>query len=408
MCARIIIDENGYFAFDLGYILCGISNFPSNSEPVNVYQQVVDNFNAGILNPITVVAINHDRNHLDPNQHYDIWSLSYFENLCDLGNTLIKDDRYKPTELMSVAFAPYDNNLVCMGSTKETLINYKNAIEKGILPPWVTKAFPAFTSEIFQQFYLSYYHHSVYHEASIFNIEPNFNAYEQSDVAEELRSLIHEKASKYGNNIEVHVNAQTYWKLDALKDLYGRIPWGLSIIIVVIFTFVGFMYGVYFLPFRLFLCIVIPILFVYGITSLIYQQEGIYWLTPPMTMTVLIGLALDYELFLFSRIYDFRTNGFTNRASIILGVSLSGPIITSAGIVMSLAFLGLLLQDITASKQCGTIYVLGVIIDTFIIRPFLVPSLLSLTFNSKGKDKWNWYPVQMPINDLKNEYGEIE
>ena len=270
---------------------------------------------------------------------------------------------------MSVAFVPYHNNtqLLCLGSTRDSLTAYKNAVDNGTLPSWITKSYPQFTSEIFDKYYLSYFHHSVNHQASIFNIEPNFNPYDQSDLAKELRSLIEERSSIYGNKIELHVNSQTYWKLDALTDLYGRIPIGLSIIIVIIFGFVGIMYGIYLLPFRLLLCIVMPILFVYGITSLIYENQGIYWLTPCMTMTVLIGLALDYELFLFSRIYNLRINGFTNNASIILGVSLSGPIITSAGIIMSLAFLGLL-QDITSSKQqCGIIYVLHVIIDTFII-----------------------------------------
>ena len=382
-------------------------DFPSKSQPVHTYNTVINNFNPGILNPISVLAINKNSH----NHNNDIWSLSYFKHLCNLGETLIDDLDYTSLELMSVTFIPWgvqnDNyhQLLCF---ENVFTSYKQAVQTGILPPNVTGPFPELTQQVFDDYYMPYFNHAVKDQASIFQIEPTFNGYTEDGIkdAKNLRSLIKSKDRK-NKDIELYINNAIYWKLDALSDLYGRIPWALTIIIVVIFSFIGLMYRMVFLPIRLFLCIVIPILFVYGITSLIYIDTGIYWLTPCMTMTVLIGLALDYELFLFSRIYQFRLNGFNNRSSIILGVSLSGPIITSAGIVMSLAFTGLLLQDIVASKQTGTIFVLGVIIDTFIIRPFLVPSLLSIT-TSHNNDKWNWYPVKMPTQNLKNEYGEIE
>eukprot|EP01084_Bolivina_argentea_P208291 355189_1 len=190
--------------------------------------------------------------------------------------------------------------------------------------------------------------------------------------------------------------------------------YGLIIIIGIVFILIGCVFRSIFLPFRLFLCIVIPIIFVYGFVTGIYQNgwtnwlkwdslkktDGIYWMLPVITCTVLVGLALDYEIFLFSRVYEYRNKGYNTKASIILAVSTTGPVISAAGFVMSMAFGGLLLENITASNQMGLVFVFGVLCDTFIIRPLIVPAVLSFA------DKLNWYPKEMPI-PIRNEYGKL-
>merc|ERR1719229_1165089 len=192
-------------------------------------------------------------------------------------------------------------------------------------------------------------------------------------------------------------------------------PWMLSIIILGIFIMIAVMFKAPFLPLRLFFAVIIPIAFVYGMAVGIYvlgwmdwmgwssmhSGDGIIWMGPCITVTVLIGFALDYEIFLFSRVFEYRHKGYNTRASIILAVANTGPIISSAGIVMSMAFCGLLLQSIVSSNQMGFLFVFGVLIDTFIVRPMLVPPILSLV------DKLNWWPTNVPQKKLLDEYGNI-
>jgi len=155
-----------------------------------------------------------------------------------------------------------------------------------------------------------------------------------------------------------------------------------------------------FVPIRLALTIAIPMSLVYGIAIYTYQDgllkflnidavgdtQGLYWLVPVMTVTILCGLALDYDIFLFARIYEYRMVGLTTRQAIIFGVYKTGAIITAAGVIMSIAFSGLLLSEVTLLNQIGFILVLAVLVDTFIIRTLLVPSILSLA------DEKNWFP----------------
>ena len=126
--------------------------------------------------------------------------------------------------------------------------------------------------------------------------------------------------------------------------------------------------------------------FVYGCAILVYQDGslnglnlhfingtgGLYWIIPVMTVSILCGLALDYDVFLFARVYEYRAiANKPTRDSVILGVYKTGSIITAAGIIMAIAFCGLLSSAITSLNQVGFILVIAVLVDTFIIRHFI-------------------------------------
>jgi len=95
---------------------------------------------------------------------------------------------------------------------------------------------------------------------------------------------------------------------------------------------------------------------VYGIARFVYQHGalnglgfrgfakagGLCWLPPILTFPLLIGFGVDYEVFLLSRIVEFRTLRYTDRESVLLGLSKTGRIITYAGVIMAVAFVGLL------------------------------------------------------------------
>jgi uncharacterized membrane protein YdfJ with MMPL/SSD domain len=53
-----------------------------------------------------------------------------------------------------------------------------------------------------------------------------------------------------------------------------------------------------------------------------------------MAFSILIGLALDYDIFLMSRVVEFRRLGWSDRAAVCLAVEKTGTIITAAGLIM--------------------------------------------------------------------------
>ena len=92
------------------------------------------------------------------------------------------------------------------------------------------------------------------------------------------------------------------------------------------------------------------------------------WLIPVISFSIMTGLALDYDIFLVSRIVEYRQLGYDEDSAIMLGLHKTGRIISAAGIVMAIAFGGLFLADEPAMNQLSFFLVFSVLIDTFFVR----------------------------------------
>ena len=114
----------------------------------------------------------------------------------------------------------------------------------------------------------------------------------------------------------------------------------------------------------------------------VHSSNGASWLVPVAANGILFGLALDYDIFLYTRIHEYMTElDMPLRPAIINSVVKTGDIITNAGVVMSLSFLMLCFSGTTTVNQYGVLMVMGILIDTFLIRTVLVPSVLSISFD---------------------------
>jgi putative drug exporter of the RND superfamily len=108
-----------------------------------------------------------------------------------------------------------------------------------------------------------------------------------------------------------------------------------------------------------------------------------FWL-PLMVFAFLFGLSMDYEVFILTRMregYDRR--GSTTQA-VIEGLGRTGRLVTSAALILFLAFAALASNPNTDVKVLATALGAGILIDATIIRALLVPALVSLF------GRWNW------------------
>jgi RND superfamily putative drug exporter len=108
-----------------------------------------------------------------------------------------------------------------------------------------------------------------------------------------------------------------------------------------------------------------------------------FWL-PLMVFAFLFGLSMDYEVFILTRMreaYDRR--GSTTQA-VVEGLGRTGRLVTSAAVILFLAFAALASNPNTDVKVLATALGAGILIDATIIRALLVPALVSLF------GRWNW------------------
>jgi RND superfamily putative drug exporter len=106
---------------------------------------------------------------------------------------------------------------------------------------------------------------------------------------------------------------------------------------------------------------------------------------PVMVFAMVFGLSMDYEVFLVSRMREEWDNGATNEQSVIAGLSKTGRLVTSAGLIMFAAFMGFVAGSIVGLQQFGFALAMAILIDVTIVRALLLPATMRLFGH------WNWY-----------------
>ena len=108
---------------------------------------------------------------------------------------------------------------------------------------------------------------------------------------------------------------------------------------------------------------------------------------PVLMFSILFGLSMDYEVFLVSRMHEEWLLRGDNRDAVTLGQAETGRVITAAAAIMILVFASFVLGGSIVIKQFGIGLASAIVIDAFIIRTVLVPSLMHLI----GASNW-WLP----------------
>lgn len=108
---------------------------------------------------------------------------------------------------------------------------------------------------------------------------------------------------------------------------------------------------------------------------------------PIMVFAILFGLSMDYEVFLVSRMQEGWNTSSDNKEAVRYGLAGSGKVVVAAALIMSSVFLAFVPVPNDTIKLFGVALASAVLIDAFIVRLVLVPSVMSLL----GRANW-WLP----------------
>jgi RND superfamily putative drug exporter len=133
------------------------------------------------------------------------------------------------------------------------------------------------------------------------------------------------------------------------------------------------------------------------------DQHGPIISTLPILMIgVVFGLAMDYEVFLVSRIREAYTHGASAAEAVVTGFRYGGRVVTAATIIMTSVFSGFIMEDNDFVKMIGFGLAAAVLFDAFVVRMALVPALFALL----GKSAWwlpRWLDRVLPRIDVEGE-----
>ncbi|MHA1303148.1 MAG: MMPL family transporter [Candidatus Heimdallarchaeaceae archaeon] len=249
----------------------------------------------------------------------------------------------------------------------------------------------------------------------LIEIQTPFDPYSSETFVKEMRDFLTDFQKNDTSGYSYYLAAGICSMVDSIDRVYQLFPTMIVITIGVVYILIALMFRSAFIPLRLLITIGLTLSWIYGLAVLVFEMgifdwlfpvlidiDAMYWITPVMAFSILVGLGLDYDVFLLSRISEYRRKGYTERSAIHKGVYRTGGIISAAGIIMAIAFSGLMMSTEMVLNQFGFILCFAVLVDTFIIRTILVPAIMSLA------EKWNWWPGKMPKPTKDDYYVEDE
>jgi RND superfamily putative drug exporter len=217
----------------------------------------------------------------------------------------------------------------------------------------------------------------------------------------------------------VYVGGLTATFIDLSERVTNALPWFIGAVVLLSFLLLMIVFRSVLVPLKAAVLNLLSIGAAYGVTVAIFQWGWgrsllgiedtipIVSFVPMMMFAVLFGLSMDYEVFLLSRIREEYLRSRNNVESVVLGISTTARVITSAALIMIAVFLSFVALPDPVAKMFGIGLATAVFIDATIVRVVLVPSTMVLL----GDANWwlpRWLDRLLPRMSLENGHVPAE
>jgi RND superfamily putative drug exporter len=213
--------------------------------------------------------------------------------------------------------------------------------------------------------------------------------------------------------VESWVTGNAAVLVDILDTLRTGLPWGVMVTLVAMLVLLFWMTGSLVVPIKAILMALVSLGATFGVLVGLFQHG---WLSGPLdtqpigglspfvlgiVFAFALGLSMDYEVFLLSRVKEYVDAGHDTNAAVRLGLQRTGRVITAAALLMLVVFACFGAAKIGDIEQIGIGLFVAVLVDATIVRCLLVPATMTLL------GRWNWWAPAF-LRGLHNRYGVHE
>jgi uncharacterized membrane protein YdfJ with MMPL/SSD domain len=254
------------------------------------------------------------------------------------------------------------------------------------------------------------------HNLVVVNVVPKTgpNSPTTGQLINSINQVAAQGQKQYG--LQTYVTGQTAINIDISSKLSAVLPLYLAVIIVLCVLLLFVLFRSIVVPIKAVLGYVLSVLAALGAVTFVFQDghlNGLFGVAtagpilsflPILLIGGLFGLAMDYEVFLVSRMREEFGHGDDERAAVVDGYTHSAKVVTSAGIIMISVFASFIFTPDPITKSLGFCLAIGVLIDAFIVRMTMVPAAMTLF----GRAAW-WLPgrLQHVLPDLDIEGNRL-
>jgi RND superfamily putative drug exporter len=220
-------------------------------------------------------------------------------------------------------------------------------------------------------------------------VEPPFSR-ESIHTIDQIRELDGDGSTQLFSrySAEVYVGGSTAGMADVSRSVADDFSVMRIVAVVGIYLVLMFVLGSLLIPLRLILTVLLNVAWTISATMIVFEfvrEVPVLWMMPLILFVVAMGLGMDYDIFLTTRIREEVSKGKTDEEAILTAVERTGGIITACGMVMAGAFGSMMLSGTALLQEFGFALAFAILLDTLLIRIYIVPAVMLLL------KKWNWY-----------------
>ncbi|WP_083933851.1 MMPL family transporter [Sciscionella marina] len=251
-------------------------------------------------------------------------------------------------------------------------------------------------------------------DTGIMQVVPDGDGFSEQtkQLVTKIRSLQGHFQDKYG--VSTAITGITAVALDVSDQLAGSLlPFGI-LVVGLSLILLAMVFRSIWVPIKAAAGYLLSVLVAFGATSFVFVQGhfadlfnipktgSVISFLPILLMGVLFGLAMDYEVFLVTRIREEFVHKGDPRQAIETGFISASRVVTSAAIIMFAVFAAFVPEGNGPIKPMAFSLAIGVFVDAFIVRMILVPAVLALL----GKHAWwlpRWLERRLPVFDAEGD-----
>ena len=197
---------------------------------------------------------------------------------------------------------------------------------------------------------------------------------------------------------------------DVSERLSSALPVYLAVVVGLAFVLLMIVFRSILVPLTATLGFLLSVLATLGVTVAVFQ-EGMFGIVegqpivsfmPIFLIGLVFGLAMDYQVFLVTRMREAHVHGMSTHDAVVDGFRNSARVVAAAGVIMISVFAAFILIDEPIIKSMGFALAVAVFFDAFVVRMTLIPALMYLL----GEKAW-WLPAWLdrllPDVDVEGE-----
>jgi RND superfamily putative drug exporter len=222
--------------------------------------------------------------------------------------------------------------------------------------------------------------------------------YAMDPMSPEARTMVEElRAVDPPEDARSQLTGMPASRVDIVDMIGDRAPAMLLFVAAVSYLVLFMAFGSVLLPIKSIVMNLLSLSAAFGAITLIFQHgylAGLFGFEavgvvdanfPVLIVAIAFGLAMDYEVFLLSRVREQWARGAGEAESVAIGLQRTGGIITGVALLMIIVVSGFITSSIVFMKMIGIGLVIAIAVDATIVRGLLVPATMKLM------GRWAWW-----------------